>query len=202
MAYYLMALDCEIDMMPSKLIEENNRAHFMTMRFDRTPQGEKHHVQTFCAMKHYDFNLVNHFSYEQLFQTMRELRLPYTAAEQMFRRMVFNVLARNCDDHTKNFAFMLKKDSQWQLAPAYDLCHAYRPDSMWVSRHALSVNGKRENITFDDFMEVAKNMNIKKAKNIVAQINEVVANWKNYAQEVNVNAKLAKAIDGTLVVVY
>jgi len=199
MAYYLMALDCEIDIMPSRLIEENSRAHFMTLRFDRTPQGEKHHVQTFCAMKHYDFNLTNHFSYEQLFQTMRELRLPYPAAEQMFRKMVFNVLARNCDDHTKNFAFMLKKNSEWQLAPAYDLCHAYRPDSIWVSRHALSVNGKRENITFDDFMEVAKNMNIKKAKDIVAQINEVVSNWKNYARKVNVDTQLIKAIEKTLI---
>lgn len=201
MAYYLMALDCEIEMMPSKLIEENGRAHFMTMRFDRTPEGEKHHVQTFCAMKHYDFNLVNNFSYEQLFQTMRELRLPYTAAEQMFRRMVFNVLARNCDDHTKNFAFMRKKDANWQLAPAYDLCHAYRPNSMWVSQHALSVNGKRTDIGFDDFMVVANNMNIKKAKNIVAQINDVVAQWQKYAKQVNVDTKLAKAIEGTLVVI-
>jgi serine/threonine-protein kinase HipA len=199
MAYYLMAQDCGIDMMPSKLIEENGRAHFMTQRFDRTPDGQKHHVQTFCAMKHFDFNLANHFSYEQLFQTMRELRLPYTAAEQMFRRMVFNVLARNCDDHTKNFAFMLPKNGEWQLAPAYDLCHAYRPDSLWVNRHALSVNGKRENIGFDDFMEVAKNMNIKKAKDIVKQINDIVSNWRHYAQQVEVNPRLIEAIESTFV---
>ena len=201
MAYYLMAKDCGIQMMPSQLIEENGRAHFMTLRYDRTSAGEKHHVQTFCAIKHYDFNLVNHFSYEQLFQTMRELQLPYPEAEQMFRRMVFNVLARNCDDHTKNFAFILPKNDKWQLAPAYDLCHAYRPDSIWVSRHALSINGKRENITKEDFMEVAENMNIKKAKEIIQQVNDVVAQWQKYAKQVNVDTKLAKAIEGTLVVI-
>ncbi|MEX0890305.1 MAG: type II toxin-antitoxin system HipA family toxin [Balneolaceae bacterium] len=106
-AYYLMAKECGIEMMPSMLFDENGRAHFMTKRYDREGSQTKHHVQTLCAIKHYDYNDVNSFSYEQLFQTMRELRLPYPAAEQMFRRMVFNVLSRNCDDHTKNFSFRL-----------------------------------------------------------------------------------------------
>lgn len=198
MAYYLMAIDCGIEMMPCKLIEENGRAHFMTMRFDRTPEGEKFHVQTFCAMKHFDFTEVNSFSYEQLFQTMRELRLPYTAAEQMYRRMVLNVLARNCDDHTKNFAFMMKKDGVWQLAPAYDICHAYRPGSIWVSQHALSINGKRSNINEEDLLKIAESMNIKKAKQIVHQINEVVKNWKHYANNAEVKPALIEAIDKTL----
>src|SRR6185503_1196916 len=118
MAYYHMATACGIDMMPSKLLEENGRAHFMTKRFDRENGSIKHHVQTFCALKHFDYNAVTSFSYEQLFQAMRELKLPYPAAEQMFRRMVFNVLARNCDDHTKNFAFRLRKEDKWELAPA------------------------------------------------------------------------------------
>lgn len=137
MAYHNMAIACGIDMMPSKLLEENGRAHFMTKRFDRQDGEIKHHIQTFCALKHFDFNFVNSFSYEQLFQTMRELKLDYRDMEQMFRRMVFNVIARNCDDHTKNFSFRLKKDSQWELAPAYDICHAYRPGSEWVSQTCL-----------------------------------------------------------------
>ncbi len=110
MAYYNMAVACGIEMMPSRLMEENGRAHFMTKRFDRAGGDIKHHIQTFCAIKHFDYNLITSFSYEQLFQTMRELKLSYPDAEQMFRRMVFNVIARNCDDHTKNFSFRLKKE--------------------------------------------------------------------------------------------
>jgi len=116
MAYYYMALDCGIGMMPSRLLEENGRAHFMTKRFDREDGDVKHHIQTFCALKHFDFNEVLSFSYEQLFQTMRELKLTYPEAEQMFRRMVFNVMARNCDDHTKNFSFRLKKGGRWEVS--------------------------------------------------------------------------------------
>jgi len=198
MAYYLMALDCGIEMMESKLIEENERAHFLTKRFDRSGSGEKYHIQTFCAMQHYDFNDINGYSYEQLFQTMRMLRLPYPQAEQMFRRMVFNVLARNCDDHTKNFAFRLQRGMNWELAPAYDLCHAYRPGSEWVSQHALSINGKRKDFEWNDFMQVAESMHIKKAKQIIYDIGEVVSKWPFYANKVNVDARLRDAIEQTL----
>lgn len=198
MAYYLMAKDAGIDMMPCTLLEENGRAHFMTKRFDRD-QNTKHHVQTFCALKHFDFNEVTSFSYEQLFQTMRELRLPYSAAAELYRRMVFNVLARNCDDHTKNFSFILKKGETWQLAPAYDICHAYRPGSPWVSQHALSINGKRQNITKDDFLEVAKSMNIKHAKTIIAQVNKVISNWNSYADAVHVDSVKKKNIKDSLI---
>lgn len=198
MAYYLMAKDAGIDMMPCTLLEENGRAHFMTKRFDRD-QNTKHHVQTFCALKHFDFNEVTSFSYEQLFQTMRELRLSYEAAEELYRRMVFNVLARNCDDHTKNFSFILKKGETWQLAPAYDICHAYRPGSQWVSQHALSINGKRQNITTDDFLNVAESMNIKHAKKIIAQVNEVIANWNFYADTVHVDSVKKKNIKDSLI---
>lgn len=197
MAYYLMAKEAGIKMMPSKLLEENSRAHFMTKRFDRD-NNEKHHIQTFCAIKHYDFNEVNSYSYEQLFQTMRELRLPYSEAEELYRRMVFNVLARNCDDHTKNFSFILKKDAQWELAPAYDICHAYRPDSPWVSQHALSINGKRKNIGMDDFLIVAKSMNIKHAKRILNEVDIAVAQWDKFASEVNVDLEKKKHIEKTL----
>jgi serine/threonine-protein kinase HipA len=170
----------------------------MTKRFDRE-NGEKHHIQTFCAMQHFDFNHVNSHSYEQLFQTMRLLRLPYPQAEQMFRRMVFNVMARNCDDHTKNFAFRLRKDQDWELAPAYDICHAYRPGSEWVSQHALSINGKRSNISKEDIVTIAKSMNIKKATEIIQQTSEVIKNWSNFAEETKVEPKLKEAIKSTLI---
>lgn len=194
MAYYLMAKACEIDMMECRLLEEKGRAHFMTKRFDRECGEQKHHIQTLCAMQHYDFNQNTSFSYEQLFQTMRLLRLPYPEAEQMYRRMVFNVIARNCDDHTKNFAFRLKKDGNWELAPAYDICFAYRPGSDWVSQHNLSINGKRKDITKADLLQIAKSMNIKKAEAIIQKISDTVTNWHEYAAIAKVDTKLKEAI--------
>jgi serine/threonine-protein kinase HipA len=198
MAYYNMATACGIEMMPSKLLEENGRAHFMTKRFDREGSNTRHHIQTFCAMKHFDYNLITSFSYEQLFQTMRELKLPYPAAEQMFRRMVFNVCARNCDDHTKNFAFRLKKDGDWELAPAYDLCHAYKPNHKWVSQHALSINGKRDNISKEDLLTVGESIRNKKARATIEEISQTVSRWKHFAEEVGVSAELRDEIDSTL----
>jgi len=198
MAYYLMAKACGINMMPCELLDENGRAHFMTKRFDRSEGNIKHHIQTFCAIKHFDYNEVNSFSYEQLFQTMRELRLSYQEAEEMFRRMVFNVLSRNCDDHTKNFSFLLKQNGKWELAPAYDICHAYKPDSIWVSQHALSINGKRKNITLDDFLTIGKSMNIKNAKDIIKQVRESVSEWDKFANQVGVDAAKKMAIKETL----
>lgn len=199
MAYYNMARTCGIEMMPSRLLEENGRAHFMTMRFDREGGGEKHHVQTFCAMKHFDFNLVNSYSYEQLFQCMRELKLTYADAEQMFRRMVFNVIARNCDDHTKNFSFLLKRGGKWELAPAYDLCHAYRPGSEWVSQHALSINGNRKDITKADLLVIGESIRCKKAIDIVDEINDTVNQWRKFADDVAVRRKLQDEIAKTLI---
>jgi serine/threonine-protein kinase HipA len=194
-----MALDCGIEMMPCRLLEENGRAHFMTRRFDREGSYTKHHTQTFCAMKHFDYNRVNSYSYEQLFQTMRELKLTYAEAEQMFRRMVFNVIARNCDDHSKNFSFILKQGDRWRLAPAYDLCHAYRPGSEWVSRHALSVNGKRENITREDLIVIGRSIRNKKAEEIIDQVNDTVHNWNYYADKADVDKDKKVSIDKTLI---
>jgi len=199
MAYYLMAKACGINMMPCELLDENGRAHFMTKRFDRSEGNIKHHIQTFCAIKHFNYNEVNSFSYEQLFQTMRELRLSYQEAEEMFRRMVFNVLSRNCDDHTKNFSFLLKQNGKWELAPAYDICHAYKPDSIWVSQHALSINGKRKNITLDDFLTIGKSMNIKNAKDIIKQVRESVSEWDKFANQVGVDTAKKIAIKKTLI---
>ena len=199
MAYYNMAIACGIDMMPSRLLEENGRAHFMTKRFDREGHDTKHHIQTFCALKHFDYNQITSFSYEQLFQTMRELKLSYADAEQMFRRMVFNVLARNCDDHTKNFAFRLKKDGNWELAPAYDICHAYQPKHKWVSQHVLSINGKRTNITKDDLLLIGKSIKNKNSAETIAEISNMVGKWNTFANEVMVYPELRDEINNTLI---
>lgn len=199
MAYYEMARSCEIDMMPCTLLEENGRAHFLTQRFDREEGNKKHHIQTWCALEHFDYNNVGMYAYEQLFQTMRVLRLSYPQAEQLFRRMVFNVMARNCDDHTKNFAFRLKQGEKWELTPAYDICHAFRPGSLWVSQQSLSVNGKRSNIQQHDLLTVAKAMNIKKAEAILKHIEMALKRWKQFAEDQNVKPTLRDAIDKTLI---
>ena len=198
MAYYRMATSAGLQMMESRLIEEEERAHFMTKRFDRVGGNQKIHMQTLCAIAHYDFNQILSYSYEQLFQTMRLLRLTYSEAEQMFRRMVFNVLAKNCDDHTKNFAFLMHPDGKWTLAPAYDVCYAYRPGSDWVSQHNLSINGKRKNITIDDFLILAKQNSIKRPELIIDEVQSAVNNWLQFAAEYHVDDKLARAIDKTL----
>ena len=199
MAYYLMATAAGVNMEACKLLEENGRAHFMTKRFDRRGSKEKVHMQTFCALRHFDFNEVNSYSYEQLFETMRILGLPYPQADQMYRRMIFNVLSKNCDDHTKNFSFLMDKTGTWSLAPAYDICHAYRPDSIWVSQHALSLNGKRKDFVMKDLMVVAEEMNIKKPKHIIEEVQESISKWKEFASEVDVHPTKVKTVEHTFV---
>jgi len=199
MAYHLMARDCGIQMMECRLMEEHGRAHFMTKRFDRMPDGTKVHMQSLCALAHFDFADILSFSYEQLFQVMRLLHLPYAAAEQMFVRMVFNVIARNCDDHTKNFAFTMDQNGKWHLAPAFDICHAYRPDSIWVRQQSLSIAGKRQNLTREDLLSVARQMNIKKPAEIIDKVSDVVMSWKKYAAFVEVDKAKTKAIESTLI---
>ncbi len=197
-AYYLMATECGIDMMDCQLLEENNRAHFMTKRFDREGNKTKHHIQTLCGIQHYDYNNMFAYSYEQLFQSMRLLRLTYPEAEQMFRRMVFNVLATNCDDHTKNFSFRMKQGEKWRLSPAYDICYAYNSKNYWVNQQTLSINGKRMNITKDDFMTIAKANNIKKGEKIIDEINLIINNWKDFASKVGVKQELVNTIQNNL----
>lgn len=193
-AYYLMAKSCGIDIMQSKLLEENGRAHFMTKRFDREGHDTKHHVQTLCGIQHFDFNNLLAYGYEQVFQTMRLLRLPYPQAEQMFRRMVFNVLATNFDDHTKNFGFRLRKGEKWELAPAYDVCYSYDPKNEWVNQQTLSVNGKHRNIGKTDLITIAKANNIKKGEKIIDEINGVVKQWDDFAVQAKVHPHLHKDI--------
>lgn len=192
-AYYLMAKECGITISECALLEENGRAHFMTKRFDREG-NTRHHIQSLCGLQHYDFNDMNGYSYEQVFQTMRLLRLTYPEAEEMFRRMVFNVLATNYDDHTKNFSFILKKDEAWRLAPAYDLCFSFDATNHWVNKQTLSVNGKRLNITKSDLMTIAKDNNIKKGEKIVEDINLVIKSWTAYAKQASVRTDLRERI--------
>ena len=196
-AYYLMATSCGIDMMPSKLLEENGRAHFMTKRFDREGNDTKHHVQTLCGLQHYDYNSRGTYSYEQVFQTMRILRLTYPEAEQMFRRMVFNVLAKNCDDHTKNFAFMLKKGGKWQLTPAYDVCYAYNPDNFWLKNQTMLVRGKQEGVLKQDLLEIAKENSVKRPDRIIDEIQTAVSNWPKFAQAAGVDNQKISALQST-----
>ncbi|MFT5232678.1 MAG: serine/threonine-protein kinase HipA [Candidatus Krumholzibacteriia bacterium] len=193
-AYFLMATACGIDMMPCRLLEESGRAHFLTRRFDR-PQGqEKRHLQSLCAMAHFDFNEPSQWSYEQAFQVMRELRLPYSDAEKQYRRMVFNVMARNQDDHTKNIAYVMDQEGVWRLSPAYDLTYANNPAGVWTAQHQMSVNGKRKDITRDDLFAVAREMNIRSAKAIVAEVATGVEDWQEVAARAGVEDDVARAI--------
>ncbi len=198
-AYYLMAQDCGIEMMECRLFKENGRAHFMTKRFDRGENNIKHHIQTFCGIQHFDYNNLYGYSYEQLFQTMRMLRMTYPEAEQMFRRMVFNVLATNYDDHTKNFSFRLKQNDKWELSPAYDICYSYDPNNVWVSQHTLSINGKHKAINKYDLMKIANANNIKRGEKIIEQVRKAVCNWGLYANKATVSLDLARSIKKTLV---
>lgn len=197
-AYYLMAKECDIEMTECELFEEDNRAHFMTKRFDRQEKNIRHHIQTLCAIQHFDYNTIYGYSYEQVFQTMRLLRLKYPEAEQMFRRMVFNVLATNCDDHTKNFSFRLKQNGEWRLAPAYDVCYSYDPENVWVNQQTLSINGKHKNLRKEDLMTVAKANNIKKGEKIIKEINTVVKSWKDFANRTKVKKEFLQTIQENL----
>ncbi len=197
-AYYLMAKDCGIHMSDSLLYEENGRAHFMTRRFDREGSNTKHHIQTLCGIQHFDYNNLYGYSYEQIFQAMRILRMSYPEAEQMFRRMVFNVMASNYDDHTKNFSFRLKQYGKWELSPAYDVCYSYDPGNIWVSQHTLSINGKHKGISKKDLLTLATANNIKKGESIIDEIKEVVCDWEQYAKRVSVSSSLGRSITKTL----
>ena len=196
--YYLMARYAGIDMSECRLIEENGRAHFMTKRFDRVNGNEKLHMQTLCGMAHYDYKMIHAYSYEQVFQVMRRLRLSYSDAEQMFRRMVFNVVARNQDDHTKNISFLMDRKGKWSLSPAYDMSWAYNPKGMWTSNHQMSINNKFDEITREDLLAVAQNVNIKHADQIIDKVVESVSHWPGLAKEYGIPDDISKAITGAL----
>jgi len=196
--YYLMARAAGINMTECRLLEENGRAHFMTRRFDRLSGNEKVHMQTLCGMAHYDYKMLHAYSYEQAFQVMRRLRLPYSQAEEMFRRMVFNVIARNQDDHTKNISFLMDKSGRWSLSPAYDMSWSYNPKGAWTSKHQMSINGKWDDITRADLLTLAKNVNIKQADAIIEQVKDGVSRWRIFATQYGIPYEMVKTIDSTL----
>ena len=179
-AYYLMAKATGIEMFESRLLEENDRAHFMTRRFDRQ-NGSKQHIQTLCAMQHLDFKQRGTHDYNQYFQAIAALKLPETALEEGFRRMVFNVLAANCDDHTKNLSFLMDESGKWQLAPAYDVTHAYNPKGEWTYQHLMSVNGKFQDITRADLEAVGDRFLIPGYRRIIKSVSEAVGRWPEFA---------------------
>ena len=180
--HYLVAKEAGINMTECRLYREHDRAHFMTRRFDRV-DGQKLHVQTLCGIAHYDFNMLHTYSYEQAFGIMRRLHLTYPEAEEFYRRMVFNVVARNQDDHTKNISFLMNRKGEWRLSPAYDMSWAYNPNGGWTATHQMSINNKWDNITREDLLFVANEMNVKGAKHIIDQVVEAVAQWPRLAKE-------------------
>ena len=198
-AYYLMAKDVGIDMMPCRILPENGRSHFMTKRFDRNGGREKLHMQTLCGIAHYDYKMLRSYSYEQAFQVMRQMRLPYIQAEEMFRRMVFNVVARNQDDHTKNISFLMDKNGVWRLSPAYDISWSYNPKGEWTSQHQMSINNKWTDITMHDLLTVASTMNIKKPREIIEKTIDVVAHWPEYATQLEIPKETIEIINSTLI---
>ncbi len=196
-AYYKMAVAAGIAMTECRLLEESGRAHFMTRRFDRVGNGGKLHLQSLTAIAHFDFNDPGAYSYEQAFQVMRELRLPYKDAEEQFRRMVFNIVARNQDDHPKNISFLMDRSGQWRLSPAYDVIYSYNPSGRWTSLHQMSVKGKRDNFSKDDLLSVGREMNIKKCSLIIDAISEVVSTWPSLAKDAGVESSQIKIIEST-----
>ena len=193
-AYHKMALAAGIHMTECRLFEEGGRAHFMTRRFDRPEGGGRLHQQSLCAIAHYDFNDPGSYSYEQAFQVIRQLRLPYEDTEQQFRRMVFNVAARNQDDHTKNIAFLMDREGDWRLSPAFDVIYAYNPGGEWTSRHQMSVNGKREDVTRDDLLSIATEMSVKHPAAIIDEIDEAVSHWPGFAADAGVDPAKIESI--------
>ena len=192
-SFYKLVKACGIDMTECSLIEENGRAHFLTKRFDRK-NGKKVHMQTLCGMAHYDYRMHRAYSYEQAFNVMRALRLPYSEAKEMFRRMVFNVVVRNQDDHTKNISFLMEGDGKWHLSPAYDMGYAYNPNGGWTATHQMSINGKFDVITHQDLLSFAQQNNIKDASLIIDEICEAASHWPQIARESDVPAEIIEAI--------
>lgn len=198
-AYHLMAKAAGIEMTACRVLQENGRAHFMTQRFDRGPGGVRHHMQTLCALAHLDYKKQGTNAYSQLFATIRALNLPYSAMEEAFRRMAFNVMGRNCDDHTKNFTFSLHQGKPWRLAPAYDVTFAHNPKGEWTHQHLMSVNGKFKDINRIDLLAEAARFGVGTAPDVLGQVRDAVSMWNRFAEEAEVSATQAAAIHSQLI---
>lgn len=193
-AYSMMTAIAGIEMNECRLLEEGGRAHFMTKRFDRSNDGEKIHVQTLCALAHLDFKQIGAHDYAQLFQQIDRLGLGADARAEAFRRMVFNVAAANCDDHSKNFSFVLPEGGRWRLSPAYDVTHAHAPGSNWTSEHLMAVNGKRSSISRADVDIVADRFEVPGAKHIVGEVLSAIGAWSRCAKEAGVPESIAHTV--------
>ncbi len=185
-AHYLMANEAGVEMSESRLLEEGGRAHFMTKRFDRRG-NEKVHVHSLCGLMHFDFNTPYVHSYEQYLRAVLELKLDAPALEQAWLRCVFNVAAVNCDDHTKNFAFMLDQTGKWNIAPAYDTCFSHNPAAgKWTRQHQMLVGGKAWDITDADLIALANTFGIRKPKELLERVAGAVARWPEFARRTGV----------------
>ncbi|WP_260741499.1 type II toxin-antitoxin system HipA family toxin [Tunturiibacter lichenicola] len=186
-----------IEMSPCRLLEEHGRAHFMTRRFDREEgkgKSIKHHLQTLCGLDHLDYKQLGTHDYAQLFAAAKRLELNDDAIDQLFLRMAFNVMARNCDDHTKNFSFLLKQGEPWALAPAYDVTHSYSPTSYWTNKHCMSVNGRFDHIRREDLMLNAERFSVRRPQELLADVRAAVESWNTFAGEANLSSKIAEQV--------
>ena len=199
-AYHKMATDAGINMSECRLMEENGRRHFMTRRFDRLADGSKLHMQSLGAIAHFDYNLAGAYSYEQALMAIRQLGLPMSTIEQQFRRMAFNIIARNQDDHVKNIAFLMNKKGQWSLSPAFDVTYSYQAGGDWTNSHQMTLNQKSDGFSMDDFKACAETVSMKKGRSesICREVTEVVCRWNDYAEEVNVDPHWRNEISSNL----
>jgi serine/threonine-protein kinase HipA len=196
-AYHRMAVAAGIQMSECRVFQEGGRAHFMTKRFDRRESGEKMHMQSLCGMEHYDFNAAGEYGYEQAFMSIQKLNLGYTTLAEMFRRLVFNIVARNQDDHTRNIGFLMDSAGRWGLSPAFDVTWAYNSSGIWTNQHQMSVNGKRDGFKRSDLINAARQFGIKNANEILEKGLDIVSQWPTYADAAGVPASEAKAIAST-----
>jgi serine/threonine-protein kinase HipA len=195
-AYYKMAQACGIEMAECRLLTENSNHHFMTRRFDRTDSGNKIHMQTVAGLAHLDRD--QRHSYEEVFGIIRKMNLPMEASLQLFRRMVFNVVARNNDDHTKNFSFLMDQQGRWKLAPAYDICYSYKPGGRWIGQHQLSLNGKQDGFTRLHLSTVGERMGIRRCGEIIDEVTHAVSKWRSIAQDCGVRESHINEIEKNL----
>ncbi|GAA0760104.1 serine/threonine-protein kinase HipA [Erythromicrobium ramosum] len=195
-ACYLLAKAAGVDMARSRLHEEGGRAHFMTQRFDRTADGKKLHMQSLCAMRHFDFNLARAYSYEQAVETIRMLGLGRDAIRQQVRRALLNIFIRNQDDHTKNIAFLMDPDGRWSLSPAFDVVYAYNPDGAWTSQHQMSLSGKTDGIELDDLLTFGKFADMKtvETKAIIREIEIAISKWPEFCDRAGLAPDIAKRV--------
>ncbi|MBV5266049.1 type II toxin-antitoxin system HipA family toxin [Pinisolibacter aquiterrae] len=194
--FHLLAVAAGIDMSECRIHREGGRAHFMTRRFDRSSSGQKLHMQSLAALRHYDFNAAGAYSYEQAVETIRLLGLPTYDVEQQFRRAVFNVLVRNQDDHVKNIAFLMNRKGEWRLSPAFDVSYAYNPNGSWTNQHQMSLAGKRDNFEFSDLVQfgIFCGMKPKRAEGIIRDMHEQVEDWPTYAEKASIPESVANTI--------